>query len=187
MLNTFTRFRASGALLATIAAGAIATAPAHAAGVNSATGTIGVSLNVSAACAVNGATSVSASLGQVGTIAFADQPGLFGNTDASMVANGGGSGISVLCSPGSTPTLTVGAGNNDASGVHYMASGANKIAYHLYSDSGRTTEIGVNQAIALGTATSTAFNVPIYGRVSSNGQVVAAGAYADTVQVTLAW
>jgi spore coat protein U-like protein len=186
MFNAITRFRASGALLATIAAVALGTAPAHAAG-GSSTGTIGVSLNVTAACAVNGATAIAANLGQVGTIAFADQPGLFGNTDASMVATGGGSGLSVLCSPGSTPTLTVGTGANDASGTHYLASGANKIAYHLYSDSGRTNEIGIGQAISLGTATSTAFNVPIYGRVSSNGQVVAAGAYTDTVQVTLAW
>jgi spore coat protein U-like protein len=186
MFNSFYRFQAPAALLAAFAIGVVATpAPAQAAG--SATGTIGISLNVSAACVVNGATSVSTTLGQVGSVAFASQPGLFGNTDASMVATGGGSGISVLCSPGSTPTLTVGTGANDASGVHYMASGSNKIAYHLYSDSGRTTEIGVNQALSLGTATSTAFSVPIYGRVSSNGQVVAAGSYADTVQVTLSW
>lgn len=185
MFNATSRFRASGALLAAVAAVALGTAPAHAAG--SSTGTIGVSLNVTAACAVNGATSIAASLGQVGSIAFADQPGLFGNTDASMVATGGGSGLSILCSPGSSPTLTIGSGANDASGTHYMASGSNKIAYHLYSDNGRTSEIGIGQAISLGTATSTAFNVPIYGRVSSNGAVVAAGSYTDTVQVTLAW
>ena len=183
MFHAITRFRASGAILATIAAVALGTAPAQAAG--SSTGTIGVSLNVTAACAVNGATAIAANLNQVGTIAFADQPGLFGNTDASLVATGGGAGLSVLCSPGSTPTFTVGAGANDASGTHYVASGTNKIAYHLYSDSGRTSEIGIGQAISLGTATSTAFNVPIYGRVSSNGAVVAAGSYTDTVQVTL--
>ncbi|WP_454885513.1 Csu type fimbrial protein [Sphingomonas oryzagri] len=185
MLNAINRLRVSGALIATVTAAALGTAPAQAAG--SSTGTIAVSLNVTAACAVNGATSIAANLGQVGSIAFADQPGLFGNTDASMVATGGGSGLSVLCSPGSTPTFTVGSGANDASGVHYMASGSNKLAYHLYSDSGRTTEIGIGQPVSLGTATSTAFNVPIYGRVSSNGAVLAAGTYTDTVQVTLAW
>jgi spore coat protein U-like protein len=185
MINAITRFRTSGALLAIVSAALLGSAPAEAAG--SSTGTIGVSLNVTAACAVNGATAIAANLGQVGSIAFADQPGLFGNTDASLVATGGGAGLSVLCSPGSTPTFTVGSGLNDASGTHYMAAGSNKIAYHLYSDSGRTNEIGIGQAISLGTATSTAFNVPIYGRVNSNGQVVAAGAYTDTVQVTLAW
>ena len=186
MFNAITRFRASGAVLATIATAALGPAPAHAGG-GSSTGTIGVTLNVTAACAVNGASSVASSLGQVGSIAFADQPGIFGNTDASMVATGGGNGISVLCSPGLTPTLTVGAGNNDASGLHYLNSNGNKVAYHLYSDSGRTNEVGIGQSLSLGTATSTAFNVPIYGRVSSNGQVVAAGSYTDTVQVTLAW
>jgi spore coat protein U-like protein len=185
MFNAINRLRLSGALIAAVAVATVGTAPAQAAG--SSTGTIGVSLNVTAACAVNGATSIAANLGQVGSIAFADQPGLFGNTDASMVATGGGAGLSVLCSPGSTPTFTVGAGNNDASGVHYMASGTNKLAYHLFSDSGRTNEIGIGQSISLGTATSTAFNVPIYGRVSSNGAVIAAGSYTDTVQVTVAW
>lgn len=185
MFNAINRLRISGALIAAVAAAALGTAPAEAAG--SSTGTIAVSLNVTAACAVNGATSIAANLGQVGSIAFADQPGLFGNTDASMVATGGGSGLSVLCSPGSTPTFTVGAGTNDAGGLHYMAAGSNKLAYHLYSDSGRTNEIGIGQAISLGTATSTALNVPLYGRVNSNGAVIAAGAYTDTVQVTLAW
>jgi spore coat protein U-like protein len=184
MTNAFTRFRAAGALAATVATGILATAPAQA---GSSAGTIGVSLNVTAACAVNGATSVAASLGQVGAIAFADQPGIFGNTDASMIATGGGNGISVLCSPGLTPTLTVGAGNNDASGLHYLASGSSKVAYHLYSDSGHTNEVGIGQSLSLGTATSTAFNVPLYGRVNSNGVALAAGAYTDVVQVTLAW
>ncbi|USI71600.1 Csu type fimbrial protein [Sphingomonas morindae] len=172
-------------LIAAVAAATVCSAPAEAAG--SSTGTVGVSLNVTAACAVNGATSIGANLGQIGSIAFADQPGLFGNTDASMIATGGGTGLSVLCSPGSTPTLTVGSGANDAGGLHYMASGTNKVAYHLYSDSGRTNEIAIGQSISLGTATSTAFNVPIFGRVSSNGAVLAAGTYTDTVQVTIAW
>ena len=184
MTNIVSRFRAAGALVAAVAAGVLATAPAQA---GTSSGTIGVSLNVTAACAVNGAGSPASSLGQVGAIAFADQPGIFGNTDASMVATGGGSGISVLCSPGLTPTLTVGAGNNDASGLHYLASNGNKVAYHLYSDAGRTTEVGIGQSLSLSTATSTAFSVPLYGRVNSNGQVLAAGAYTDVVQVTLAW
>ncbi|MDH7639777.1 Csu type fimbrial protein [Sphingomonas oryzagri] len=185
MFNAIHRLRLPGTLIAAVAVATVGMSPAQAAG--SSTGTIAVSLNVTAACAVNGATSIAANLGQVGALAFADQPGLFGNTDASMVATGGGSGLSILCSPGSSPTLTVGSGANDAGGLHYMASGANKLAYHLYSDSGRTNEIGIGQAISLGTATSTAFNVPIYGRVSSNGAVLAAGAYTDTVQVTVAW
>jgi spore coat protein U-like protein len=187
MTKVFTRLRAAGALIATLAAGAFASAPAQAVGNGSASGTIAVSLNVTAACVVNGGTALATNLGQVGSIAFADQPGIFGNTDASMVATTGGNGISVLCSPGLSPTFSIGAGLNDATGLHYLASAGNKVAYHLYSDSGRTNEIGINQSVSLPTTTTTAYNLPIYGRVSSNGAVLAAGAYTDTVQVTLAW
>jgi spore coat protein U-like protein len=153
----------------------------------SVTGTIAVSLTVTDACAVNGGSITSGSLGQVGAIAFASQPGIFGNVDAAMVATGGGAGIAVLCSPGLTPAMTIGAGANDSNSVRHLASGSNQIAYHLYSDSGRTTEITIGQQLSLGTATTTPFSVPIYARVNSGGAVLPGGSYTDTVQVTLSW
>lgn len=173
-------FLSSAAALTFLATGSTAQA-------GSSAGTIGVSLNVSAACAVNGASGSAANLGQIGALAFADQPGIFGNTDAALTASGGGNAISVLCTPGLTPTLTIGTGANDSNGVRRMSSGSNNVAYHLYSDSNRSNEITVGQQLSLGTATSSAFSVPIYGRVNSGGQVLPAGAYTDTVQVTLAW
>ena len=178
----------SAALVAAISlalAGGVAVSPARA---GSSNGTIGVALNVSSACAVNGGSQTSGSLGQIGSIAFADQPGTFGNVDATMVASGGaGNAISVLCSPGLTPSLTIGSGAHDANSTHYLASGGNQVAYHLYSDSSRNNEITIGQAISLGTASTTALTQPIYARVNSGGQVLAAGAYTDTVQVTLSW
>ena len=153
----------------------------------SSNGTIGVSLNVSDACAVNGGSTTSGALGQLGAIAFADQPGIFGNVDATMVATGGGAGIAVLCSPGLTPSMTIGAGANDGSSVRHLASGSNQVAYRLYSDSGRTNEITIGQQLSLGTATTTPFSVPIYARVNSGGAVLPGGSYTDTVQVTLSW
>jgi spore coat protein U-like protein len=164
--------------------GGVALSPARAGTSN---GTIGVGLNVAAACAVNGGSQTSGSLGQIGSIQFADQPGTFGNVDAAMVASGGGNSISVLCSPGLTPSMTIGSGAHDASSTHYMASGSNQVAYHLYSDANRSNEITIGQSISLGTAASTALTQPIYARVNSGGQVLAAGAYSDTVQVTLSW
>ena len=150
-------------------------------------GTIAVALTVTDACAVNGGSITSGALGQIGAISFAAQPGIFGNVDAAMVATGGGGGLAILCSPGLTPALTVGAGANDSSNVRHLASGANQVAYRLYSDSGRTNEITIGQQISLGTATTTAFAVPIYARVNSGGAVLPGGSYTDTVQVTLSW
>ena len=167
--------------------GALALLAATPACAGSSSGTIAVSLTVTDACAVNGGSVTSGSLGQIGAIAFASQPGIFGNVDAAMVATGGGAGISVLCSPGLTPTMTIGAGANDSNSLRHLASGSNQIAYHLYSDSGRTSEITIGQQLSLGTATTTPFSVPIYARVNSGGAVLPGGSYTDTVQVTLSW
>lgn len=149
------------------------------------TGTIGVTLNVTNACVINGAATVQSNAGQMGTIAFPDQPGIFGNVDGELVGSMGQ--LQVQCSPGVAPALTIGAGANEAGGRRYMASSGRTVAYRLFSDAQRSTEIGIGQQISLGTATSTAMRVPIYARVTSGGAVLAAGSYADTVQVTLTW
>jgi spore coat protein U-like protein len=175
------RLRTKAALAAII--GAAIAAPAHA---GSASGTIGISLNVSAACIVSGATQVTSTLGSVGSVQFADQPGLFGNVDSQLNVSGGGA-LSVQCSPGAGPSLTLGAGAHDSAGLHYMAAGANNVAYHLFTDSARSNEISIGQSIPLGTASSSPIAVPIYARVNSGGAVLPAGSYTDTVQVTLAW
>ena len=185
MYQLHTLPRAIGLTTLAIAAATFATAPAKAANGTS-TGTISISLNVGASCQINGAA-MAANVGQVGAIAFPDQSGIFGDTSAQLVATGGGNAISILCSPGQTPTLTFGTGANDNGGVHRMASGGNFLPYHLFSDPAATNELTINKQISLGTATTTAFSVPVYAHTNSGGVVLAAGAYTDTVQVTLAW
>ncbi|WP_162527241.1 spore coat U domain-containing protein [Sphingomonas solaris] len=157
-------------------------APARA---DTSSGTIALALTVTNACVVNGAGAVQSNVGSLGTIRFTDQPGIFGNVDGQLVGSLGT--LQVLCSPGVTPALTIGAGANDAAGKHHLASGGNTVAYRLFSDSARTSEITIGQQLALGTATTTAISVPIYARVNSAGAVLPAGSYADTVQVTLSW
>lgn len=169
-----------------VGASVLALAIAAPASAGSSSGTIGVSLNISAACAVNGG-SATANMGQVGSITFPAQSGVFGNVDAALVPSAGSGGISVLCTPGLQPAMTIGAGAHDSGGVRHMASGSDTVAYRLYSDSGRTSEIIVGQQISLGTATTSAIDLPIYGRVSGGGVALAAGSYTDTVQVTLSW
>ncbi|WP_197277093.1 Csu type fimbrial protein [Sphingomonas profundi] len=152
---------------------------------DSSSGTIAVALNVTNACVVNGATAVQSNVGALGTIQFADQPGIFGNVDGQLVGALGT--LQVLCSPGVTPSLTIGSGANDAAGKRYLASNGHTVPYRLFSDAARTSEITIGQQLALGTATTSAISVPIFARVNSGGAVLSAGSYADTVQVTLAW
>jgi spore coat protein U-like protein len=151
------------------------------------TGTIGVSLTVTSACAVNGAAAVQSDAGRVAQVSFPDQPGLFGDTDAEAVAAGASGALSVLCSPGITPALTIGAGAHDFGGRRRMSYNGSSVAYRLFTDAARTSEIAINQRITLPVATSTATLVPIYARVNSAGTILAAGTYTDTVQVLLSW
>lgn len=152
---------------------------------DSSNGTIAVALNVSNACVVNGGTAYEANVGLIGTIQFPDQPGIFGDVDGELVGSLGT--LQVQCSPDATPLLTIGAGANDADGKRYMAASTNTVPYRLFSDLARTNEITIGDQLSLGTASSTAITVPIYARVNSGGQVLAAGSYADTVQVVLSW
>jgi spore coat protein U-like protein len=180
MLNTTNSIR-SLAIAGAAAAVAFA-APAYA---DSSAGTIGVALNVTNACVVNGAASVQSNVGSLGTIQFPDQPGIFGNVDGQLVGSLGT--LQVQCSPNVAPVLTIGSGANDAAGKRNMASNGNTVTYRLFSDAARTNEVAIGQQIALGTATAQAISVPIYARVNSGGKVLAAGTYTDTVQVTLTW
>lgn len=181
LIEKLTGWRAGIAVAVVLALGA--TAPATA---QSASGTIGVSLNILAACAVNGGSS-SATMGRIGAIAFADQSGVFSNADATMVAQGTTNAVTVLCTPGLAPQITVGAGANDAGNVRRLAYLGNNVVYRLYSDAARQDEITIGKQISLGTAGTTALTLPIYARASSNGLALPAGTYTDTVQVTLSW
>ena len=177
----------SATLIRSLIGAAVATSllSATPAAADSAAGTINVSLNVTNACVVNGATQLQTNAGTLGDIAFADQPGIFGNVDGQLVGPLGT--LQVQCSPGVTPQLTVGSGANDAAGKRRMASIGNTLDYRLFSDAQRTSELTIGSRISLGTATTSPFTVPIYARVNSGGAVIAAGRYTDTVQVTLTW
>lgn len=170
--------RRSSLLLTALAVAAPATAGDSA-------GTIAVELNVSSACLVNGATAVAADLGQSGKIQFPDQPGQFGDIDGELVGSLGA--LSIRCSPGVSPSLTIGAGAHDAGGVRHMAAGGSTVAYRLFTNAGRTDEITIGRQLALGAATSSPITVPIYARTNSGGQLLAPGKYTDTVQITLSW
>jgi spore coat protein U-like protein len=165
----------------------LATGPATAATVNT-SGTINVTLTVTAACAVNGATSIPASLGQLGTIDFGSQPGLFGTTDASLVASGGTSGLTILCSPGLSPTLTIDGGQHVAGQVRNLLGAGTQLPYRLYSTAGTSNEILVGQPVSFGnTSAGVPITMPIHATTSSGGAVLAAGTYTDQLSATLSW
>jgi spore coat protein U-like protein len=165
MLNFAAR---SGAVLAAITAISFA-APAYAA---TASNTLDVSATVTSNCAV---TTTALAFGNINVTTGAD----FDTTG----------GISVTCTNGTawTAEADAGGGTGATTAVRKMTSGSDLLNYALYSDSGRTTiwGTGASEDIA-STGTGVAQAMTIYGRVPS-GQTAPAGAYTDTVNVTVTY
>jgi spore coat protein U-like protein len=99
--------------------------------------------------------------------------------------------ISVNCSNYLPYTVTLGQGANPGGGstnaapVRQMASGANRLGYSLYQDSGRSTSWGNTAGTgAFAYGIGSAQSATVYGRVPA-GQNKPAGSYSDTVLATV--
>lgn len=97
--------------------------------------------------------------------------------------------LSVLCTVGTSFTVGLNAGTSTGATVtaRKMTSGANTLAYALFQEAARTNNWGNTP----GTDTPPAVTAPVlpstltvYGRIAP-GQNVPAGAYTDTVTVTV--
>lgn len=157
----------------------------------------GIAIAALAATPANAATATS-SLSSTATVTS--------NCDVSTTAVGFGSvnvisganvdatgGLSVTCTSGTawSADAGVGAGTGATMAVRKMANGANLLNYVLYTDTARTTVWG-NAADATtlkisGTGTGSAQANTIYARVPSGQTSLPAGAYSDTVTVTVTY
>ena len=118
-------------------------------------------------------------------------PLVFGNYDpASAVALDAINTVTVSCAVGTSYDigLNAGIGTLATVGSRKMVSGANLLNYTLYQETGHTTVWG--NTVASDTVNATALITPtvhsVYGRISS-GQFVPAGAYTDTINVTVTY
>jgi len=117
----------------------------------------------------------------------------FGNVDTISGSNFDSTGgLSIRCTNGTPWSAAAGVGSG--SGASYanrrMTSGANLLNYNIYTAAARTIVWGNGTAgtspIA-GTGTGAVQAVTVYGRVGSGQTSVPAGAYADTVAVTVTY
>lgn len=120
-------------------------------------------------------------------------PVLFGNYTLTVLDNTGV--ITVTCTPdvsAYTVALDAGTGAGATTSARKLTFGANTLNYSLYTDLGRAQNWGNSQnvdTVSASTATTTAGVIKtftVYGRLPSN-QASTAGAYADTVQVTVTY
>ena len=117
----------------------------------------------------------------------------FGNVNTISGSDVDSTGsLSIRCTNGTPWSATAGVGSG--SGASYanrrMTSGANLLNYNIYTTAARTVVWGngtSGTAPIPGTGTGAAQAVTVYGRVSSGQTSAPAGAYADTVAVTVTY
>lgn len=120
-------------------------------------------------------------------------PLAFGNVDTTNGADhDANASLIVLCTNGISWTASagVGAGSGASYGSRRMASGANQLAYNIFTSAARTTVFGDgtgSTATIAGTGSGVPQTVSVYGRVGGGQTSVPIGAYADTVAVTVTY
>jgi spore coat protein U-like protein len=152
--------------LGVAAIAAIASTPALA---GTATGTVQVSLNVSAACSVTA------------------EPLSFGTVSAFDTAIDASSPSTVKCTPNAAYTVYLDYGVNAGVGTQRKLKSTTSLAtvnYNLYSDSTRLLPWGGTLAGVTGVGNGNDQAMTIYGQVPTQ-TAVAAGDYKDTVTVTV--
>lgn len=114
----------------------------------------------------------------------------------NTAALNGQSSISVRCTKGTVATVALAQGSNATAGStcaapqRQMASGAERLRYEIYQNTGRTiawgcqTGAGANTQSFTATTSLTPTTLQTYGRIPA-GQDVSAGSFSDTVLVAI--
>jgi len=149
---------------------AIVATPALAA---SASNTMPVSVNVINSCTVAASPMAFGTLTSVGGV----------NVDTT--AN-----VDLVCTIGASYDVSMDFGTNVAAGQRYLVNTTDptkKIPYNIYRDSGRSLSWGntAGTDTLTGTTASGLVTIPAYGRIPASATSVPAGAYTDTVTVTV--
>lgn len=156
-------------LNAVFAVAAMAALPSQALSATT-TGNLSVTATVESSCTVNSPT-----------LAFGSY-NFSSNNDATT-------NISVTCTSGTPYRISLGAGIHgvDADNRKMETGGGDQLTYQLYEDSNRTDVWADESADPASTATGSAVNHTVYGRIPSGQGSVPAGSYSDTVVITLSY
>jgi spore coat protein U-like protein len=113
-------------------------------------------------------------------------PVIFGayNPVSGQVLDGTGR-VDITCVPAAAYTIGLGKGLGSFA-ARQMANGPNRLEYNLYSDYGRSTVWGEAAMAVSSGASALPVSHTVYGRIP-RGQTVGAGAYSDTLLVTVSF
>ncbi len=95
--------------------------------------------------------------------------------------------VTITCTKGSAPTVSLGLGGHASGSTRRMTDGTEFLSYELYQNIGRTTVWGTAGGAILnpGAAPSNAArDLTVYGR-AAGGQDVSVGSYSDSVLATV--
>ena len=177
-MRIFNRRLKRVAVLASLATLGIA---AHGPTVLAATNTsnLSVSATVQGFCTISDATLAFGNVSSTGAQGAASVT----NVDESTT-------ITAMCNKGTVGTISANMGlNPDGTTIRRMASGAERLAYELYTDSARTNALRPETTTFTITGAGTSETKTIYGRIpgGSNINNAANGSYTDTVVLTVAY
>jgi spore coat protein U-like protein len=116
-----------------------------------------------------------------GALAFGGYDPIGANATAPLDAQGS---FQVACTRNTVYAVALGPGSFAAGATRQMANGAQRLAYELYSDPGRTAPWSGASTVAGTAASILPVTLTVYGRIPA-GQGVSPGSYADTVQSTI--
>lgn len=134
-------------------------------------GTVTVNGTAEQTCSISNSPSL--------TLAFS------GVSDATSSFN-----VDIVCNSGLNWTATIDGGGSASGELRRATSGADYIAYRLYSDAGMTAELGAITANTItGTATGATDSIDVYAKVAlaDNNPLPPTGTYSDTLNVTISW
>lgn len=169
--------------LSVIAVGLFSLNTANAA---TATGTLTVRATVTNSCVLN--TSATGTTTNA-VLDFGTLSSIASNVDADTTTTGG-TPITVLCNNTVPWALSFDGGQNVLSTQRRMIGGATTteyIPYNLFSDTGRSTAIGIATTAYSGTGAGNVQTVNVYGRIPAGTTLPSAGSYVDTVTVTVTY
>ena len=141
-----------------------------------ASGTLSVTATVVAACNVTTSDAV----------AFGSS---INNLNGAAI-NGTGA-LHVQCTTGSTPSIALGQGLNDADGSEtapqrrMKANTSDYLAYDLYSDEERTTVWGAGTAAVGITPNGSDQTINVYGKIAAGQNAAPGGSYSDSAAGTV--
>lgn len=142
-----------------------------------------------AAHSATGSTTFAVTATVVGTCVVLASPLSFGNY--AMAQIDAATSVGVTCTNGTTYTISLGAGTGVGANVatrKLTGPSGQTLDYSLYQDVPRTTLWGqtIGTDAVAGTGSGTAQTLTVYGRIPG-AQGAGAGAYADTITVTLTY